>query len=89
MQAYDLSKREGEIIQGVLQRLSTAEISATFHISSNTVQDHLKAILDKVGVRSQRELVGQLFAKQYLPRIAAGHDLYPVAVLDANGWFNS
>ena len=83
VQAYDLSKREGEIMQGVLHGLSTAEISAQFHISSNTVQDHLKAIFEKVGVRSRRELVGQLFAQQYQPRIAAGHGL------DANGWFTS
>ena len=82
-QAYDLSKRECEIMQSVLHGLSTAEISAKFHISSNTVQDHLKAIFEKVGVRSRRELVGQLFAQQYQPRIAAGRDL------DRNGWFTS
>lgn len=82
VQAYDLSKREGEIMQSVLHGLSTAEISAQLHISSNTVQDHLKAIFEKVGVRSRRELVGQLFAQQYQPRIVSGRDL------GADGWFN-
>ena len=81
VQAYDLSKREGEILQSVVRGLSTAEMAETFHISSNTVQDYLKAIFEKVGVRSRRELVGQLFAQQYQPRIAAGSGL------DANGWF--
>ncbi|HET8853893.1 MAG TPA: helix-turn-helix transcriptional regulator [Ktedonobacteraceae bacterium] len=81
MQAYDLSKRESEILQLVARGLSTAEIAETFHISSNTVQDHLKAIFEKVGVRSRRELVGQLFAEQYQPRIEAGRGL------DINGWF--
>ena len=81
MQAYDLTKRESEILQSVVRGLSTTEISAEFHISSNTVQDHLKAIFEKVGVRSRRELVGQLFAQQYLPRIAAGRGL------DTTGWF--
>lgn len=81
VEAYDLSKRESEILQGVVRGLSTTEIAEVFHISSNTVQDHLKAIFEKVGVRSRRELVGQLFAQQYQPRIALGHSL------DVNGWF--
>jgi DNA-binding CsgD family transcriptional regulator len=81
VQAYDLSKRESEIMQLVTRGLSTIEISAEFHISSNTVQDHLKAIFEKAGVRSRRELVGLLFAQQYQPRIEAGHDL------DGSGWF--
>jgi DNA-binding CsgD family transcriptional regulator len=81
VQAYDLSKRESEIMQSVLRGLSTGEMSATFQISSNTVQDHLKSIFEKVGVHSRRELVGQLFAQQYQPRLVSGRDV------DANGWF--
>jgi DNA-binding CsgD family transcriptional regulator len=82
-QAYNLSKRESEIIQTVLRGASTAEMVATFRITSNTVQDHLKAIFEKVGVRSRRELVGQIFAEQYQPRILSGCDVA------ANGWFTS
>jgi DNA-binding CsgD family transcriptional regulator len=81
MQVYDLSKREGETMQLVVRGLSTAEISQEFHISPDTVQDHLKAIFEKMGVRSRRELVGHLFAQQYQPRIEAGHGL------DTTGWF--
>jgi DNA-binding CsgD family transcriptional regulator len=79
--AYALSRREGEIMQSVLRGLSTAEMADAFHISSQTVQDHLKAIFEKVGVRSRRELVGCLFAQQYQPRLMAGRDL------DPTGWF--
>lgn len=81
VQAYDLSRRESEIVRSVLCGLSTREIAETFHISTNTVQDHLKAIFEKAGVRSRRELVGQLFAQQYQPSIAAG------CGLDSRGWF--
>lgn len=81
IQVYDLSRREGEILQTVLRGLSTSEMAGTFHIASHTVQDHLKAIFEKVGVRSRRELVGQLFAQQYQPRIVSGRKL------DPNGWF--
>ena len=81
VQAYDLSKRESELMQSILRGLSTREIADTYYITTNTVQDHLKAIFAKVGVSSRRELVAQLFAQQYQPKIMVGRDL------DANGWF--
>ena len=79
--AYGLTKREGEITRLVLRGLSTAEVSEELHITPNTVRDHFKAIFDKVGVRSRRELVGQVFAQHYQPRIASGHEP------NADGWF--
>lgn len=80
-QAYGLSRREGEIMQSVLRGLSTSEMVDIFRIAPDTAQQHLKAIFEKIGVRSRRELVGRLFAQQYQPRIAAGRDL------GADGWF--
>jgi DNA-binding CsgD family transcriptional regulator len=79
--AYGLTKREGEITQLVLRGLSTAEVSEELHITPNTVRDHFKAIFDKVGVRSRRELVGQVFAQHYQPFMATGHEP------NADGWF--
>jgi DNA-binding CsgD family transcriptional regulator len=79
--AYGLTKREGEITRLVLRGLSTAEVSGELHITPNTVRDHFKSIFDKVGVRSRRELVGQVFTQQYQPRMATGREL------DAEGWF--
>jgi DNA-binding CsgD family transcriptional regulator len=67
LSAHQLTAREGEITQLVLQGLSTAEISEKLCITLNTVQDYLKSIFDKVGVRSRRELVAQLFHQHYLP----------------------
>jgi DNA-binding CsgD family transcriptional regulator len=81
IQAYDLSKREGEITLCVVRGLSTAEIASELHISAHTVQDHLKAIFDRVGVRSRRELMAGLFTQQYQPHILAGTGL------DAQGQF--
>jgi DNA-binding CsgD family transcriptional regulator len=79
--AYGLTRREGEITQLVLRGLSTAEVSEELHITPNTVRDHFKSIFDKVGVRSRRELVGQVFAQHYQPRMATGQ------ALDSDGWF--
>lgn len=73
VQAYGLSTREGEVAQLVLQGWSTAEMAAGLCIASDTVQDHLKAIFDKVGVHSRRELARQFFFQQYRPHISAGH----------------
>jgi DNA-binding CsgD family transcriptional regulator len=64
--AHQLTPRAGEITQLVLQGLSTAEISEKLCITLNTVQGYLKSIFDKVGVRSRRELVAQLFHQHYL-----------------------
>jgi DNA-binding CsgD family transcriptional regulator len=69
VQAYELSSRERELTQLVLQGLGTHEISAALHVSVNTVQDHLKAIFQKVGVRSRRELVAQIYARHYQPHL--------------------
>ena len=80
--AYGLTRREGEITKLVLRGLSTAEVSRKLHITPNTVRDHFKSIFDKVGVRSRRELVGQVFAQHYHPRMVTGHEP------NADGWFD-
>ena len=60
LMAYGLTAREREICSEVIAGYSTADISGRLFISSNTVQDHLKSIFRKVGVRSRGELVARL-----------------------------
>ncbi len=60
LRIFALTRRERELTSFVLQGLSTAEIAAELHISSYTVQEHLRAIFAKVGVGSRRELVARL-----------------------------
>ena len=60
LSAHGLSAREKEICHQVLVGRSTSEIAAALFISANTVQDHLKSIFAKTGIRSRRELVAHL-----------------------------
>jgi DNA-binding CsgD family transcriptional regulator len=69
MSAYGLTAREQELTRQVLQGFSTTEIAEQLVISVHTVQQHLKSVFDKTGVRSRRELVTKIFLTHYEPRL--------------------
>jgi DNA-binding CsgD family transcriptional regulator len=69
MAAYALTEREQDVTRLVLQGNSTIEIATRLAVVPQTVQQHLKSIFDKTGVRSRRDLVGKIFFTHYEPRL--------------------
>lgn len=78
--AYGLSSRECQVARLCIQGQSTKEMARALGVSPYTVQDHLKSIFAKTGVRSRGELVGQVFLEHYVPRWEDLDDSPP-------GWF--
>ncbi len=58
--AYGLTPREREVLTRVVAGLPSRTIAVELHITAATVQDHLKNIFAKTGVRSRSELVATI-----------------------------
>jgi DNA-binding CsgD family transcriptional regulator len=62
LSAHGLTGAQSRVVALVIKGRSTRQIVAELHISQHTVQEHLTAAFDKLGVRSRRELVAAMLA---------------------------
>jgi DNA-binding CsgD family transcriptional regulator len=65
-----LTRREEEVLGGVMRSLANKEIAATLNLSERTVKFHVSSLLSKFRVRGRMELV----------REAARHTAQPMAI---------
>jgi DNA-binding CsgD family transcriptional regulator len=61
---FKFTKREADIIDGVLQGKSNLQIASALNLSGNTVKTHLQKIFHKTGVSTRTELVYILMLNQ-------------------------
>lgn len=54
--AYDISKKEYELITLIAEGLSNKEIALELHLSEGTVRNYLSSILDKLNLRDRTQL---------------------------------
>jgi DNA-binding CsgD family transcriptional regulator len=65
--AHGLTARERHVTELVAQGLPSAAIASRLHLSTYTVQDHLKAVFEKLDVSSRGQLVARLFVDHHQP----------------------
>jgi DNA-binding CsgD family transcriptional regulator len=85
LEAFALSPRERDVATLVAQGLDTTAIAERLYISPWTVQDHCKAIFEKTGTHTRKELRAQIFFHDHLPAIAVRTPLDAGGHLDLDG----
>ncbi|GAA2835705.1 helix-turn-helix transcriptional regulator [Nonomuraea rubra] len=71
VEAYGFTDSERRVTELVAQGLSTKQIAGRLHVSSYTVQDHLKSIFAKSGTGSRGDLVARLFLDHHAASLTA------------------
>jgi DNA-binding NarL/FixJ family response regulator len=61
---FKFTKREADIIDGVIQGKNNAQLAAALNVSENTVKTHIRSIYRKVGASNRTELTYILMSNQ-------------------------
>jgi DNA-binding CsgD family transcriptional regulator len=77
--AVKLTRREEEVLGGVMRSLANKEIAATLNLSERTVKFHVSSLLSKFRVRGRMELVREAARHTATPMTASMTMAQPVA----------
>ncbi len=77
-----LSRREEEVLSGVMRSLANKEIAATLNLSERTIKFHVSSLLSKFRVRGRMELVREASRVCLPARAAAFAELKPFPALN-------
>ena len=67
--AADLSRREQEVLNSLLENLANKEIGSKLNISERTVKFHVSNLLNKFGVRRRADLILLCYQKRSVTRL--------------------
>jgi len=65
--ASELSRREQEVLEALLENLANKEIASKFNISERTVKFHVSNLLSKFGVRRRADLILLCYQRRQNP----------------------
>ncbi|MEA4894599.1 MAG: helix-turn-helix transcriptional regulator [Oscillospiraceae bacterium] len=62
---FKFTKREADIIDGVIQGKNNTQLAAALNVSENTIKTHIRSIYRKVGANNRTELTYILMSNQH------------------------
>jgi DNA-binding CsgD family transcriptional regulator len=80
-----VSRREQEVLDGVLQYFTNKEIASKLHLSERTVKFHVSSLLSKFGVPNRAALTREASLGRMPARISAGQLQAPISIEYAVG----
>lgn len=66
---FNLSPREMETLAMLMQGATLNEVAEMMHITSSTVQDHIRSMLEKTGTRNRSELIAKLLRPRLVKQL--------------------
>jgi DNA-binding CsgD family transcriptional regulator len=67
--SWGLTRRESDIVEHLILGKTNAAIADALFVGEHTVEWHLRAVFEKLGVQSRQEVMAALFRQTLLPNI--------------------